>query len=106
MSTLQTKVTITPPTTNTDGSPITETLSYAVFIDTVNPPVKNFPVPAAAVTGSPFVVTFTQLGFTPVPGTDYFAAVDCTDADGTSVESTSFSFKYAVVPNAPSLTVG
>lgn len=101
MSKLQTEVTIQAPTQNTDGSVITEVLSYNVFIDTVNPPVKSFPVPAAVITTGTFSVTFAQLGFTPVPGTDYFASVDCSDADGTSVNAADVSFKYAVVPNAP-----
>ena len=100
--TLQTKVTITAPTTNTDGSPITLPLTYTVFIDTVNPPVKSFAVPAAEITTGTFVVTFAQLGFTPVINTRYFASADCSDTDGTSVMTADVSFAYGVVPNAPS----
>jgi hypothetical protein len=104
----QTKVTLTVPTTNNDGSPITEALSFNVFVDTVNPPVKSFPVPTAEITtASTVTVTFAQLGFVPVPGTDYFAAADAADADGTSVLSNIVAFKYEVVPNAPTgFTVG
>ena len=76
-----------------------------MFIDTVNPPVKSFAVPAAnvaaAVAGA-ISATFAQLGFTPVPGTDYFASVQCSrycrhiaDVGG------DFQFSYGVVPNAP-----
>jgi hypothetical protein len=102
MSTLQTQVSFTVPTTNNDGSPITEALSYLVFIDTVNPPVKSYPVPAAAApVAGVLTVKFTDLGFTPVPGTDYFAAADDSDADGTSPLSNIVSFNYGVVPNAP-----
>ena len=105
MTTLQTKVTITAPTMNTDGSAITLPLTYTVFIDTVNPPVKAFAVPAAEITTGTFVVTFAQLGFTPTPGTDYVASVDCSDTDGTSLMAADVSFKYGVVPNAPTFTI-
>lgn len=105
MTTLQTKLTIVAPTTNTDGSAITLPLSYTAFIDTVNPPVKSFAIPAAEITTGTFAVTFAQLGFVPAPGTDYFASVDCSDTDGTSLMSADVSFKYAVVPSAPTFTV-
>jgi hypothetical protein len=105
MTTLQSKVTIQAPTTNNDGSPITLPLTYTVFIDTVNPPVKSYPVPAAEITTGAFVVTFAQLGFTPVPGTDYNATVDCSDTNGTSLMSADVSFAYGVVPNAPTFTI-
>jgi hypothetical protein len=108
--TQQTKVTFTVPTTNTDGSPITEALSYTVFIDTANPPVKAYSVPAAniaAAVAGLVTVTFAQLGFTPVPGADYYADVSAADADGVSPLSNVFAFKYEVVPNAPTgFTVG
>lgn len=104
----QTKVSFTLPTANTDGTPITEALSAIVFIDTVNPPVKSYPVPAGAMVadGSVLTVTFAQLGFTPVPGT-YYAGAEVTDVDGTSGMSTVVSFKYEVAPKAPTgFTVG
>jgi hypothetical protein len=105
---VQTTVTFDVPTTNTDGSAITEALSYVVLIDTVNPPVKSYPVPATVVaTAGVLSVTFAQLGFTPVKNTDYFASATATDADGTSVMATDFAFAYSVVPNAPTgLKVG
>lgn len=102
--TTQSTITFSLPTTNTDGSPITEALSATVFIDTVSPPVKSFAVPAAniaAAVAGVVTVTFAQLGFTPVKGTDYFADMSVTDADGTSALSNLDSFKYAVVPAAP-----
>lgn len=99
--TLQTKVTMTAPTTNNDGSPITETLSYTIFIDTVNPPVKSYAVPAAQVIGPTITVTFAELGFTPVVGTHYFASATAADADGTSVMAVDFPFAYGIAPSAP-----
>lgn len=92
------------PTNNTDGSPIAGPISAVVLIDTVNPPIKSFAVPqaniAAAVAGL-VTVTFAQLGFTPVAGTDYFADAEATDALGTSLPSAVVAFAYAVAPNAP-----
>lgn len=104
----QTKVSFTLPTANTDGTPIAEALTEAVFIDTVNPPVKSYAVPASVTpVAGVLTVTFVQLGFTPVPGTDYFAAAEVSDADGTSAMSSVVSFKFEVVPNAPTgFTVG
>jgi hypothetical protein len=105
---VQTQVSFNVPTTNTDGSAITEALSYSVLIDTVNPPVKSYAVPAAVVAVAGVVtVTFAQLGFVPVKNTDYFATATATDADGTSAMSADFAFAYSVVPNAPTgLKVG
>lgn len=100
----QTKILFVPPTTNTDGSAISQALSYTVFIDTVNPPLKSYAIPAAdaAVNASGVVsATFAQLGFTPVNGTTYYAGATATDASGTSVLSAVFPFTYVVVPNAP-----
>jgi hypothetical protein len=98
----QTQVSFNPPTLNTDGSTITETLTYNVYIDTVNPPVKVFPIPATVLpVAGLLTVTFAQLGFTPVKGTDYFASVTATDADGTSVMATDFAFAYSVTPLPP-----
>jgi hypothetical protein len=104
MSTLQSKVSFTLPTTNNDGSPITEALSAVVFIDTVSPPIASYPVPAAnvaAAVGGVVTATFAQLGFVPKAGTDYFASADVTDADGTSLLAADVSFAYGVAPNPP-----
>lgn len=105
----QTKISFVLPTANTDGSPITEALTGIALIDTVNPPVKAYPIPASVVSvAGVLTATFAQLGFVPVPGTDYFAAAEVSDADGTSaLSSPVVSFKYEVVPNAPTgFTVG
>lgn len=108
--TMQTEIKFTEPTTNTDGSAITLPLTFTAYIDTVNPPVKSYAVPAAqiaAAVGGVITATFTQLGFTPTANSDYFVDVTATDATGTSVPSSVVQFAYAVVPNAPSgLSVG
>ena len=103
------QVSFAVPTTNTDGSTITGTLTYNVFIDTVNPPVKSFAVPAAeiaAAVAGVITATFAQLGFVPVNGTAYFAGVEAIEAEGTVNETSVMSspiatFTYAVAPNAP-----
>lgn len=108
--TVQTQVSFTVPTTNTDGSAISEPLSFSVLIDTVNPPVKAYPVPAAnvaAAVNGVVTVKFSDLGFVPVNNTDYFADAVATDADGSSAPSALVAFAYSVVPSAPTgFTVG
>lgn len=100
----QTFISFVVPTANTDGSLITEALTYKLLIDTVNPPVKSFVVPtaniAAAVAGV-VTVKFTDIGFVPVKGQDYFASSVATDTDGSSALADVVSFAYSVVPNAP-----
>jgi hypothetical protein len=91
-------------TTAADGSALTEPVSYTAFIDTANPPVKSFAVPAANVTAAVagvITVTFAALGFVPVNDTPYFVDVTATDADGTSAPSDIVTFTNKVVPSAP-----
>ncbi len=100
----QTQLSFQVPTTNSDGSAITEALSFVAFIDTVNPPVKSYAVPAAnvaAAVAGVVTATFADLGFVPVKNTDYFVDVVATDTDGSSVPSAVLSFAYSIVPNAP-----
>lgn len=102
--TVQTEVSFVATTTNTDGSPITKPLSYTVFVDTVNPPVKSYPVPAAnvgAAVSGVITVTFVQLGFVPVATKDYYVDVTATDTDGVSSPSASIQFGYSILPSAP-----
>jgi hypothetical protein len=85
-------------------------LSYNVLIDTVNPPIKAYPVPAANVAAAVnglITVLFTELGFVPLPGTTYYA--DAVDSNGlTSMPSNLISFTIsAEAAAAPSgFTVG
>lgn len=101
---MSSEVSFTAVTTATDGSALTEPVNYAVQIDTVSPPVKSYPVPAAnaaaAVAGT-ITATFAQLGFTPVEDTPYFVDVTATDADGTSAPSGIVTFTNKAVPNVP-----
>lgn len=100
--TTQTELSFVVPTHNTDGSLIAEPLSFVAYIDSVNPPVKAYPVPAAnAAVAGVVTVTFAQLGFTPVKNTDYYVDVTAVDADGVSAPSIVAQFAYSVVPNAP-----
>ena len=90
-------------TTNVDGSPLTETVTYELFIDTVNPPVKVYPVPAAiaaAPVAGVITVPFSAIGFVGTPKTTYYIDAVATDADGNSPPSTPISFVYATTPAA------
>lgn len=98
------EVSFTVPTTNTDGTPITVPLTYTVNIDTVNPPVHTYSVPAAdvsAAVGGVVTATFAQLGFTPVSGTTYYAAGYADEGTQKSAESNVVTFTYYSTPNAP-----
>lgn len=86
------------------GNPVAVT--YTALIDTVNPPVKAYPVPASIVPdgNGTLTVTFTELGFGPIPGVTYFVDVTATDVTGTSTPSAVVSFSNAItvpVPPAP-----
>ena len=105
-----TKFTIAESTTYTDGSaiPAGTVLAYDILVDTVNPPVKSFPVPAANVAAAAsglITVLFTDIGFVPVPNTPYFA--DATEATGAAVSapSNAVMFVQVIPPSPPTLAV-
>jgi hypothetical protein len=104
-------VTFTLPTTNTDGSPIPAgtAMSATVSVDTVNPPVKSFSVPApiiAAAVAGVVTVTFAQLGVTPLDDTEYFVDATVTVNGVTSAASNVGQFEDIPTPSAPTgLTV-
>lgn len=101
-----TKISFKPPTTNTDGTPITLALTYVAFIDKVDPPVKSYPVPAIPVAADGTITaTFAQLGFVPVDNVKYFAFVEAVDSAGTSAPSAEVQFIYSVPPNPPTAPV-
>ncbi len=79
-------------------------LTYNMLIDTVNPPVKSYAVPAAnvaAAVGGVVTVKFTDIGFSPDYNVLYFA--DATEATGAavSVPSNQVSFTQVVPPSPP-----
>ncbi|MDE2097492.1 MAG: hypothetical protein KGL39_09625 [Patescibacteria group bacterium] len=91
-------------------------LAYTVFIDTVNPPVKSYPVASSAVANATTNANGTKhitvdcvagdaTGFTPIPGTKYFCAVqDSVSEGGTpvlSAESPVIEYTYDLTPTAP-----
>src|SRR5580693_9307833 len=98
--TVLSKFSLQAPTTYADGVtpiPAGTVLSYNVLADTVNPPVKSYPVPAANVAAAVnglITVTFVELGFVPLPGTTYYC--DAEDSDGlASMPSNLISFTTA-----------
>lgn len=101
------KITFTTPTQFDDGTPITAadlaTAKYAVFLDTVTPPVKQYPVPAALLqtTGAVTVDTAKDLGVTLVPRTTYFVAMDDSVNGELSDLTSVLTFKYTPKPNPP-----
>jgi hypothetical protein len=113
-----TKLQWTPNAANTDGSALTQAqlaaLTFTAFIDTVTPPVKAYPVPPGKVTpianpvaGGPTVqVLFSDIGFTPADGVQYYADITESElqADGTlttSAPSTIAPFVQVGTPGAP-----
>lgn len=115
------KLTFTSPLKYVDGTAIDATvlasLTYQVFIDTVSPPVKSYPVAAAALSAAVVNADGTKTvtvdcvkgdatGFTPVLGTKYYCAVeDTVDENGNAVTSPSsavVAYTYEAQPSAPS----
>ena len=83
-------------------------LTYTIFLDTVNPPVKTYPVPAADLAaatananGSKHVtVNSTDLGVTPVAGTTYYVAVQDSLGNAVSPESPVLIYIDAITPGS------
>ncbi len=109
------KISFTTPLTNTDGSPITAdeaaALQYFVLIDTVNPPLTKYAVPASVIasgtknTDGSFTVTMDKaevdLGFTlPAPGTTLYVAAE--DEFGTVMSPETAVVTYTVPTPTPS----
>jgi hypothetical protein len=69
-------LTFTPPTTNSDGTPLTLPITYTVWQGTTSGGEK---LVASGVSGSPIVLN-TGL----VAGTTYYVFIDVVDSNGTS----------------------
>lgn len=114
------KVTFTSPLDFVSGAAIPSgvlgTLAYTLFIDTVNPPQKSYPVAAAAIaaakanTDGSLTITVDcekgeATGFTPVAGTAYFIGIeDSVQEGGTTVlspESPILNYTYQPQPATP-----
>jgi hypothetical protein len=114
------KVTFTSPLNFAGGAAIpaaiAATLAYTLFIDTVNPPAKSYPVDPAAVAaatknadGSSTITVDClknqAVGFTPSPGTTYYIAVEDNVQEGgnavVSPESPILTYTYELQPAAP-----
>lgn len=108
-----TKLEWTPPTSNADGTPLSAAdaaaMTYTAQIDVINPPVKSYPIPAAAVkplsppasSGATVSAAFSDIGFTPADGVPYFVTITATDTEGTSAPTAVVSFTNIAVPSAP-----
>jgi hypothetical protein len=105
---MATELSFNAVTTNADGSALTLPVTYTALIDTVNPPVKAYPIQAniAPVAGL-IIVTFAELGFVPAANQKYFVEVTATDSAGTSGPSNEATFTNTVVLSEPTgLKVG
>jgi hypothetical protein len=86
-------------------------LTFTAFVDTVNPPVKSYPIPPANVAagtananGSKHVTVDGQkdLGLTLVPGTTYYIALEDALGNKVSPETAVLTWTDAVTtPSAP-----
>lgn len=96
-------LTLTPPTTNTDGTPITLPLTYSIFMGTSSGGESSTPL-VSGVTGPTVNIT---TGLT--PGATYYFDAAAIDANGTSTDSNeqcvTFSAAPPPVPNPPTLAI-
>jgi hypothetical protein len=101
------KITFTVPTEYDDGTPIAAadlaTAKYAVFLDTVTPPVKQYPVPPALLQGAGAITVDTakDLGVTLVPGTTYYVAMDDSVSGVLSDLTSVLTYVYTPKPLPP-----
>jgi hypothetical protein len=94
------------PTTFTDGTsiPAGTVFTATALIDTVNPPVKSYAVPAAtlaAAVAGLVTVPFTAIGLTPTDDVEYFGEVSVAVAGQQSAESPEVTFEDLATPSAP-----
>lgn len=84
-------------------------LTYTAYIDTVNPPVKAYPIPSAKIVGPAnpngsvrvTVDAVADLGVTVVDNTQYF--IDLKDSIGNAVSAATqvMTFTEVVTPDPP-----
>jgi hypothetical protein len=112
------KIGFDTPLTGTDasGAPVTLTaaqqaaLVFTIFLDTVNPPVKSYPLPSSLTTppmtnanGSRHytVDAVKDLGLSPVPGVTYYVAIQDALGAAISPETAVLTYMDVVTPSAP-----
>lgn len=110
---MSTKFTFTTSTEYTDNSAISASdlaaLTYEMLVDTVNPPLKAYPVPAANIAagtanadGSKTVtVLFTDIGFTAADNVTYYATAADSLGALASGDANIVSFKNGVAAKPP-----
>ncbi|MGO8974863.1 MAG: hypothetical protein ACLQNV_15230 [Steroidobacteraceae bacterium] len=103
---MSTQFQFTESTTYTDGSaiPAGTPLSYNLLVDTVNPPVQGYSVPAAnlaAAVAGVVTVLFSDVGFVPVPNVTYYAAATEASGAAVSADSNVVSFVQVLPPSPP-----
>jgi hypothetical protein len=110
---MSTKFTFTTPIQYADGTAISASdlaaLTYKMLVDTVNPPLKAFPVPAANIaaatlntdTSKTVTVLFTDIGFTPADNVTYYATAADDLGALDSGDANIVSFKNGVAAKPP-----
>ena len=110
---MDTKFTFKTPLNDSTGAPLSAAaiaaLTYNVLVDTVNPPLKAFPVPAANVSAATsnsdgtktVTVLFTDIGFTPASNVTYFATAVDSEGGLASGDANIVSFTNTVAAANP-----
>jgi hypothetical protein len=100
-ATLNLKASWTAPTTNTDGTKITDTLTYNLYrTDGTRTKINSSPITSPGTSSSPYLFSISATG----SGTATFVVTAVDTVSGLeSADSTSASYSYALeVPNSPS----
>lgn len=107
------KISFSTPLLYTDGTTISAAAlaaaGYTVYIDTVNPPVKSYTVPAANVAaatvnadGSKQVtLQATDVGVVVAPNVTYYVDTADSVSGNASAQTAVLTYKYSPVPAAP-----
>jgi hypothetical protein len=84
-------------------------LVYTAFIDTVNPPVKSYPIPAAFIIGTVnangsvhVTVDAASLGVVVQDNVPYFIALQDSLGTNVSAETSILTFTQVITPDPPS----
>jgi len=92
------------------AAPDLATAKYTVFVDTVNPPVQNYPVPSTNLTaattnadGSKRVTidAVADLKLTLIPNATYYVALQDSVKDILSAETAVLTFVNTIAPKPP-----
>lgn len=97
-----------------NGAPVTlspadiAALTYTALIDTVNPPVKEYPIPPALIKGTAnangsvhVTIDVADLGVVVVDNTPYFIELQDSIGNAVSAKTSVMTFTEVVTPDPP-----